>query len=201
MAANPDRVWSSEDIGVAENKCYYIGDEPVITASALGDNIVSSNLTKIGTLTSLSVTGSATFGTIVSAQTISVDSGITIHRKGIDSANRVALTIQDKEIIYGDTTQINIGDSLLQSKPVKVYGKLSVGINNPDPSVNFSVNGDVNIGGKRFSNDTRPPVAGTFAVGDICWNSSPQPHSYIGWVCITEGSPGQWVGFGMIAPV
>jgi hypothetical protein len=39
--------------------------------------------------------------------------------------------------------------------------------------------------------------AGTWAVGDICWNTNPSSGGYIGWVCTT--APGTWKGFGVIA--
>ena len=99
----------------------------------------------------------------------------------------------------GDVGQISIGDKTLYNKPVKVFGKLSVGINNPDPSLNFSVNGDVNIGGKRFTTNIAPPETGTYAMGDICWNAEPKANDYVGWICVTSGTPGQWHGFGQIA--
>lgn len=38
----------------------------------------------------------------------------------------------------------------------------------------------------------------TYAVGDIIYNSSPIGGGYIGWVCVTAGSPGVWKGFGKI---
>lgn len=42
------------------------------------------------------------------------------------------------------------------------------------------------------------PTTGTAAVGDIVWNTVPAAGGYMGWVCITAGSPGTWKGFGLI---
>lgn len=42
------------------------------------------------------------------------------------------------------------------------------------------------------------PTTGTWALGSILWNSAPTAGGYIGWVCITAGSPGTWKGFGLI---
>jgi hypothetical protein len=42
-------------------------------------------------------------------------------------------------------------------------------------------------------------TTGTWAVGDIVWNTAPTASGNIGWVCITAGTPGTWKTFGAIA--
>lgn len=49
----------------------------------------------------------------------------------------------------------------------------------------------------RFSNAA--PVSGTWAVGDIVYNSVPAAAGNIGWVCVTAGTPGTWKSFGVIS--
>jgi hypothetical protein len=44
------------------------------------------------------------------------------------------------------------------------------------------------------------PVTGTWARGDIVFNSTPSAGGYIGWVCVTAGTPGTWKEFGDIVP-
>lgn len=44
-----------------------------------------------------------------------------------------------------------------------------------------------------------PPEHGAWRVGDQVLNLQPQTGSYIGWVCIAAGSPGEWRPFGLIA--
>jgi hypothetical protein len=46
---------------------------------------------------------------------------------------------------------------------------------------------------------TAAPTAGTWAVGQIVFNSAPTAGGNIGWVCVTAGSPGTWKAFGTIA--
>jgi len=36
------------------------------------------------------------------------------------------------------------------------------------------------------------PTAGTYNKGDICFNSSPDSNDVLGWVCVSEGTPGTW---------
>ena len=43
------------------------------------------------------------------------------------------------------------------------------------------------------------PVAGTWKVGDIVYNSVPAASGNIGFVCVTAGTPGTWKTFGAIA--
>jgi hypothetical protein len=123
---------------------------------------------------------------------------MSVTSSGISADVAVAVRVNGKKAVYADADQISIGDSAAQNKPVKVFGPLSVGISNPDPSLNFSVNGDVNLGGKRFTSGLHAPISGIFQVGDICWNKRPQENSYVGWICIVSGEPGEWMPFGAI---
>jgi hypothetical protein len=47
--------------------------------------------------------------------------------------------------------------------------------------------------------DTVAPVAGTYEIGDIVYNSAPTAGGFIGWVCTTAGTPGTWKTFGAIS--
>lgn len=43
------------------------------------------------------------------------------------------------------------------------------------------------------------PTSGTWAYGDIVFNSAPAGGSAIGWVCVEAGTPGKWRSFGTVA--
>ena len=47
---------------------------------------------------------------------------------------------------------------------------------------------------------TNAPVSGTWARGDIVWNSAPSADGNIGWICVTAGTPGTWRPWGEINP-
>lgn len=42
------------------------------------------------------------------------------------------------------------------------------------------------------------PTAGTWSAGEVVRNASPSAGGYLGWVCVTAGTPGTWKGYGLI---
>jgi hypothetical protein len=208
MANGPDRIYSTESIDLGAEKMFYIDKQPVLSSGVLGSSVIHSNLITVGSLERLTVVGETVLlggldasNSVVKVKSLVINSGdnlITIEDSGISSNNSVAITSQGSVILSGDKDSVEIGSKTNNRKPVKVFGPLSVGINNPDPTVNFSVGGDVSIGNKRFTNATSSPTTGSYEMGDICWNSNPIAANYIGWVCVVAGNPGQWLPFGEI---
>lgn len=47
---------------------------------------------------------------------------------------------------------------------------------------------------------TAAPSGGTWAQGDIVYNTTPSAGGFIGWVCVSAGTPGTWKTFGVISP-
>jgi hypothetical protein len=45
---------------------------------------------------------------------------------------------------------------------------------------------------------TAAPTTGNWVRGDIVWNSAPSGGGFIGWVCVTSGTPGTWKTWGAI---
>lgn len=45
---------------------------------------------------------------------------------------------------------------------------------------------------------TAAPSSGTYARGDRVWNTTPAATGWVGWVCVSSGTPGTWKGFGAI---
>lgn len=209
LAANPDRLRSSESFEVGPNQSYYINGSLVLSEERLGNTVTSSNLSTVGTLTSLAVQGSAVFlsdvnasrGTILANTLVFNDTtnSLTITGSKFNSSSHFHASINDDDVIYAGIDEISIGNKINIRRPVKVFGPMSVGINSPDPTVDLSVKGTIAFGGKKMLTGTTPPSDGTYFKGDIIWNQNPLPDNYIGWVCIADGSPGTWAPFGAIA--
>jgi hypothetical protein len=183
---------TTESFNVAISQGYLIGNEMVLSSTELGRSVTSSYLTSVGELSYLKVAGR------IDTNKISFNN-LHIDNNGINSELLTKITVAESDVFYGDRYQVIIGDIAKQSNSVKVFGALSVNINNPDTDVEFSVNGDVSLGGKKFTTGTESPVQGTYNIGDICWNKNPTPSGYVGWICIVSGSPGQWAPFGQVA--
>ena len=197
MAGNPERIYSSEIIDLAADRFYSIDNQVVLTSSGLGPGVVSSNLTSVGALIGITVQGTSNLlGPVIANAGIATSS---LNANVINSDSTITVSTQDSTVLYGDNQLIEIGNRSNGRRPIKVYGPLSVNITNPDPSLSFSVAGDVNIGNKRFTNGISAPTTGSYELGDLCWSTNPQPGGYIGWVCVLAGNPGTWVPFGNIA--
>ena len=203
LKADPDRITSTLPIDVARQQSYMIDGTVVLTAGDLGVNVTRSNLSKLGVLESLIVQGDVDLRSNVKVDTISVNDLVVckewlIHNLGIQAGTNFRITSASDNLLSIDSQSIDIGDVSRSSKIVRIFGRVGIGMNQPDDSVKLDVNGPVKFNNKKFTNDIAPPTSGLCMKGDICWNTDPQPGNYIGWVCIIDGTPGQWAPFGQI---
>jgi uncharacterized protein YaiE (UPF0345 family) len=209
MMADPDRLWTSESIDINENQSYYIGGKVVLSGTSIGREITESSLESVGVLKSLAVEGTTRLlenlevltGAVTSKAFVAVDgsNNINISSTGLNSNNSIVLSVQEADVLYADKDEITIGNSANTRRAVKVFGPLSVGINNPDPTMGLTVAGNVSFANKKFITGLQAPETGSFLKGDICWNTNPTVDGYVGWICIVDGEPGQWLPFGAIA--
>lgn len=205
---NPERLFSTSSIDVDQGKGYFINGKLALASNALGDEIVKSNLIKVGPLQDLTVNGPASIqgnldiksGTIT-AKGIVFNNGqrnISTDANGINASQNIDISIQGRRAFYADSSELVIGNYGDIARPIKVFGSLGVGINQIDTSLGLEVRGPVKLDGKKFIQGTGAPDIGQFNQGDICWNTNPQISSYVGWVCTTSGTPGEWLPFGAI---
>ena len=94
---------------------------------------------------------------------------------------------------------ITLGNTTRSPTQVSVHGKLAIGVNTPDPSVDLHVSGAIKFSNNRHAAGDAAPTYGSFTQGDIVWNTKPTPGGWIGWVCIGSGTPGTWIQFGAVA--
>lgn len=206
MLDGPDRLFTTESFDIADGQAYHINGQNVLSNSTLGPTIVNSSLTSLGILTELAVEGQATFTGKVNAETIDTKSivitngvsGLNISNTSINTDTSVAVNVNGSEVFYADANEIALGNKTNSRKAVKVFGPVAIGINNPDPELGLSVSGNVSFANKKFITGISVPTSGSFVKGDICWNQDPKPGSHIGWVCIADGTPGEWLPFGAI---
>jgi len=209
LMSGPDRIHSTESLDLAEGRSFSISGQSVLSGAALGPSVIYSNLITVGSLQNLQVSGhtvlnsdvTATQGTTQLRDVIIVDNAdrIDLSATKLNAFGDFGITTQRLNIVSHVNGSIIIGDASNTRKPVRVFGPLSVNTQNPDPRMSLTVPGDVSIGGSVQTRGTAAPELGEYTAGDICWNTSPTANSYVGWVCVTGGNPGHWIGFGLIA--
>jgi hypothetical protein len=195
LKSDPCRLWSSESIDVSADKSYFINGIEVISETKLGDSVVTSKLESVGNLKELTVAGDTTLSGNVTVGKLLIDS---IETSKLVAVTAVSMSVDDNAVLYASNSEIVIGSLQNTRRPVKVFGPVSIGINNPDPSVSFSVSGAVSFNNKKFIVGDGVPAAGEYTTGDIIWSKNPINDGYVGWVCIRSGTPGEWKPFGAL---
>lgn len=199
MMPGPDRFLSTESIELSAEKEFRIDHVSVLSKTTLGETVANSSLKTLGTLESLSVEGNTNLGSIIIEDSV-VTFTNSINLKdgsGVLRLTGKGLIVDDGDVVI-NADNIQFGDKENTNRNINAYGKLSINITNPDPRASLSVDGMVMLDGKRFSKGETLPTSGQWSKGDIVWNTNPQETSYVGWVCVLEGTPGEWKPFGYI---
>lgn len=76
-----------------------------------------------------------------------------------------------------------------------------------NPSERLHVNGNIRATGSlklgtninQVNYASAAPTTGTYKRGDIVLNNAPSASGFIGWVCVTAGTPGTWKTWGVIS--
>lgn len=222
--ANPDRIWTTETIDIAPEKSFSIGNTPVLSATSLGTAVRNSNLVTVGTLQDLRTQGNLTvddfiiyesgsqrigFGTdapnasisVASLQTefvIDVESDVTKFGNWTTDDLHI-ITDNTPRIILTANGKVDFGRSGRNDARVSIFGKLGVGVNNVADDVSVATSNAIEIKGTKIATGDQIPDNGTFRQGDIVYNTNAVATGYVGWVCVRNGSPGEWKAFGQIA--
>ena len=224
LRSGPDRLWSTESVDLMKDKAYYINGTPVLDSKSLGSSIRDSNLRTVGALNNLIVSGDVTFADTVFFNSESdrigfgtsapngklsvagwdgefiIDAESGKVKVGNYSASDLEIvTDNTARITVSATGKIDIGSKGSNTANVSVHGKLGVGVNTIPDSVSFAVDGNIKQANKTFTVATNTPNSGFWRKGDIVWNEDVKPTGHIGWVCIKEGTPGEWRTFGNIS--
>jgi hypothetical protein len=224
LVQNPDRFFSSESIDLAQNSSIMVNRMKVLDAQELGPTVTKSNLQEVGRLKGLIVDGSLSvnnylyfdknndrlgLGTEAPNAALSVLDGTVETMIGTNEYGHGFIgthASHDFDIVAGSKIwltvkshgAIDLGNPRSNTSSVRVHGKLSVGVEVPDASVDLHVAGPVRLNNKLHIYAETPPTAGNYSLGDIVWHSTPRPGGNIGWVCTKAGSPGTWHRFGDI---
>jgi hypothetical protein len=216
---SPDRLFSSETIDLFQDKEYRIANETVLSSDSLGLGVVNSNLRSVGTLRELNVGGNVNIAEFIrfhaDSERLNIGGGEPNGQLSITSWDH-EFVIDPKEdrtfklgtwtttgisIITDDTERLSIGASgdVVVSSRAKFNGTVGIGVNNFGQDVDLAVGGAVRIQDKKFEVGNSTPSQGSYKKGDIVWSTNPVPTGYVGWICVREGTPGEWKPFGQIS--
>ncbi len=222
--SNPDRLWSTESIDLAADNAYLIGNITVLSTTELGSSVRTSNLVSVGTLQNLRTQGNLTiddyiiydadsqrlgFGTDSPNGSISVTSLESEFIIDVESnVTKIGnWTTNDLQIITDNTARITVrangkidfGKTGKNDARVSIYGKLGVGVNNVSEDVSIAVANGIEVAGTKIMTGTSIPTGGTYRQGDIVYNTKAVATGYVGWICVRDGTPGEWKAFGQIS--
>jgi hypothetical protein len=187
---NPDRIWTTEIIDLAENKWYSINNHLVLSKSTLGSGVTESSLTKLGTLRDLTVDGPVNFSQSLTISAVNTDQ--------INAQDFSIITNNELEFKISSDGNIQIGNKENTIRKINMYGQVSLNVTNPDPNIDLVINESMSLNNKKFMVNSSAPTSGRYRLGDVVWNNNPVTGGYMGWVCVREGDPGSWAQFGRI---
>ena len=200
FSAQPDHFFSTEHVNLADNKSYFIGRQVVLSNERLGSSVIKSSLQELGILTSLNVSGDVNFsdafqvveGKVFLGKTeIDTISGITFKGPRIKlQSTYQSISVSEHNVVLGDKNN--------PSTHAIVNGKMSIGMQSVGDNAQLDVAGNIRFADKLFMVGDKAPTTGSYRKGDIVWNDNPKETGYVGWVCVREGNPGMWRGFGQI---
>lgn len=213
----PDRFWSSENIGIHKDSSYYIGESLVLSEMSLGNTVTNSNLKQVGRLRNLNVSGPVNFDDFVFYDSDSEKFALgtdapngTFAYKSFDHEFIVddvdkgfklgTWTTSKLQVITDDTPRLTVNEagSITIHTKTKFEQPIGIGVTNFSDDADITTAGPIRIQGKKFETGASIPTNGSYSQGDIVWNTNPKPTSFVGWVCIREGTPGEWKPFGQI---
>lgn len=188
--------------------------EPIITTAAIWINAVGENISVVENLIEENATGGAyqaIYYTDANRASGAVDrlniSRNQIDATGIDygiivqatSRTVTNLAINDNQIKGGGYGIRTLSATYLTSgecRRNRMTGTTTAFRDKATTTLRFSDNTKDNA---PVDGWPAAPAAGTWAMGEIVYNSAPAAAGYLGWVCTTAGTPGTWKEFGAIA--
>ena len=220
---NPDRFWSTEPIDIPHNKSFMIDGLDVLSRDTLGAGVVKSSLREVGQLKNLIIQGRLqvaenlfydpnldrlSLGTDKPAGQFAIfnfenDTNFIIDAEDGD-AKLGTYNSKSLRLVTDDQTRIKVsfkGDVTIgtegsDSQVHKLWGKVGIGVKNPEHSL--EVQGNIKFQNRLQTVGDKPPTTEKWATGDIVWNTVPKKDAPVGWVCTKGGAPGWWAPFGFI---
>lgn len=200
LQAHPDQFYSSEHLNLEPGKSYYIDRVSVLSYNELGQTVQKSYLTELGILKSLNVIGNVNLNNVlkINDDRVTIGDALFDTKDGVSIiGSKLSLRASSQSITINDN-HVTLGDKNNPATHAIVNGKMSIGVQSIGDNAQLEVAGNIRFADKLFMVGHNAPTQGTFRKGDIVWNQDPKETGYVGWICIRDGNPGIWRGFGQI---
>lgn len=192
---------------------FNVHDNTVTGGASTG--IVYSQCSGSGSISKNIVTGMAQQGIINNGAQPNLD--LQVHDNLVASATTSGITVEDVRYLslQGNTVKDTVSGGAAGQRGYRIGG--TAGIPTAHIKNNsalgtftqgaFSVTGagmptryeQGNSWNGQVLYASAAPTTGTYARGDVVWNTLPVAGGAVGWSCVTAGTPGTWKAFGTLA--
>jgi hypothetical protein len=169
-----------------------IDSNEVLWKDRLGNSVIKSKLQEVGVLNELNVADTLH----VSKNSIGINTNspaglLGIMKDGIE----IIADVKGNQAYVGTANSDDFTMGSSGEPTIFISGSNNVGIKIRKPKADLDIAGPFRFQGQTHQYNDAAPKAGSFAQGDITWNSQPVKGSVLGWVCVKAGAPGTWVPF------
>jgi hypothetical protein len=202
MMADAKLTALAEDTDLTATDLLYVVANPGTTPASKKATIATV-LTAAGTIpyTNITASGLITAGSVHTAGTIG--SGAITSSGLLTAAN---ITTAGTAYVGGALTAVgNITNTAGTIATTRVTASGLVSAGNIATAGTLGVTGNATVGGtltlgtQVWTYGTNYPAAGTWYVGNLCFNTIPAAGSAVGWACVGAGTTGgTWLGFGTL---
>ena len=169
-----------------------IDSNEVLWKDRLGNSVIKSKLQEVGVLNELNVADTLHVAkNSIGINTNSPTGLLGIMKDGIE----IMADVKGNQAYVGTVNSDDFTMGSSGEPTIFISGNNNVGIKIRKPKADLDIAGPFRFQGQTHQYNDAPPRAGSFAQGDITWNSQPVRGSVLGWVCVKAGAPGTWMPF------
>ncbi len=169
-----------------------IDSNEVLWKDRLGNSVIKSKLQEVGVLNGLNVADTLHVAkNSIGINTNSPTGLLGIMKDGIE----IVVDVKGNQAYVGTANSDDFTMGSSGEPTIFISGSNNVGIKIRKPKADLDIAGAFRFQGQTHQYNDAPPKAGSFAQGDITWNSQPVRGSVLGWVCVKAGAPGTWMPF------
>tara|TARA_B110000503_G_scaffold61569_1_gene97592 strand:- start:434 stop:1348 length:915 start_codon:yes stop_codon:yes gene_type:complete len=181
---------SCDDLDV-KNSVRIDGHE-VLWKERLGNIVTKSQLQELGVLKELNVANTLTvYKNKVGVNTLEPVGVFGVADKGIE----ISIDVKGDSGFVGTANSDPFAIGSGGEPTLYVSHDNKIGIKIKRPKADLDVAGYIRYQGQTQQYLDSMPTAGTWAQGDIVWNTRPERGTVLGWVCVKSGAPGTWRPF------